>query len=411
MSYNDVLMFIRIQSILYFNLRIFFLLSLILLNASTLRAKPIYIGGGLGWGNGLPSSYILPTQLGLLGTGLNYNYVQQVVGNMNAKEQDVIKAYGGNPPPSANPPFDGMTGGCPDAQVLIPSTQSGEITVNSQLISVMGRGCAVTSGSGSTVLPIEGDFFMHWEFLDWMFLRTGLSVHYLPPVYTNVAVQFTGEISAQLSGIQLGPINSTINDVGAAVSANSRATNMITGWNFTIPIMIGMNIYHDKDRAFYFAIGPAFTTTSVTSKLSGKQDINLQVRQDDNCNPDQVGSVCSIPIRANYEDVTNSFTGLFQPGITSLLGFRHRVKDNLFFSVEFRNFFGGGIVNQKGSVRGEGKTYADSTVAGGLIGFFGGAGTLSPSNSNLGINLIEYSNRIYFGFGSFVDEENKGTAK
>ena len=377
-----------------------------------LYSKPIYVGGGIGWGDGLPGSYISTGYLNYLGLALDYKYAQQLVSGMNRTEKSTIDAYGGNPPPDKNPGL--LDGGCPDANFTIPEIKASDsVKIPSQLIGVRGRGCGISSGSSSSFpLPIEGDFFFHWEFLNWMFLRSGLSFNYLPPSVVNLGLQYLGEVAGiEIQGVTKvlngAGLDVSLNTVGTAVKVNSKATTSITGWNVLLPLMLGFNFYHDDDRAIYFAFGLALSTTSITSKLTGNQSINIIVRDDNSCGPtgigDTPGEICNIPVNLTYNDIVNSFTAIAQPGLESVLGFRHRIKNNLFFHLELRTLTAGGIVTKKGTVKEEGKSYADITVAGLLMGLVGGAGSLNVDSANLGINLISFTNRIYFGVGSFFD--------
>ncbi len=322
---------------------------------SVLWSKPVYFGGGFSYASDyFNQSYFLPMSVGLGRGG-----AKEEVARLNAKEQEVKDIYGGSPPAGVNPTF--AQGGCPDVGTSMSSTsiEQGTNTVNipTQYISIEGRGCAVSSASGSSLglSGIEFDFSAQYEYLPWLFFRTGLTIGIPFPIRYSAGFQYSGDVN----DIKVGPglVNANgdpIGSVGAEVLVNSKAVVKYSGYHIQLPLVAGINLYQDKETSFYWAWGFNFSHASFVREVNGAQQITIKTKLSDD----------SPPSMGDYQTVKNEDRIDFAPGLLTIMGVRRRIQDNMFFYVEFRWHVGGSAnIKTRGTQRRKNGNYASDTVA------------------------------------------------
>ena len=375
--------------------------------ASSLAAKPLYISGGLG---PLSGSYFNQDYLTIMYIALEKGGMKEEVSRLNAKEQEVINTYGGSPPRNIN--ITGAEGGCPDVATLIPETSfmngGSNVEIPKQLIRIGGRGCAVTSSSGTGLglNALEFDFGAQYEYLPWLFFRTGFTFGYVVPVHYGLGIQYTGDTSGINTSTPIMTPLGNVNSVGVSVLANSNAVISYSGYHLKIPLLIGMNLSDDKDSTFYWAYGLTLSFASFKREVEGNMEIIIAATE-------LMGTNDAIVIKPDYHKVTNRDVVKFAPGIITVMGARRRIQKNMFFFVELRSHTGGALTQTQGTQKQAGLSYASDTAsAAALSSVFSGSVAQALQNPGApgggrvtnGLDL-SYDSRFYFGVSYELDYE------
>ena len=374
------------------NLVSFFIFTLLWLGSSVLLAKPYYIGGGLGYA----SDYFNQSYVPLLGVGLGRGAANEEIRRYNAFEDDVAEKSSG----TVNPSYE--AGGCPDIHYFLDETVELSTEpinyIDPQVIDVNGRNCLVSSSSGKSIgiNALEFDFMAQYEYLPWLFFRTGITAGIVFQVSYSLGVQYHGiaedvKLREKIAGI--------VGEVDANVFANSKAVVQYSGYHIQIPLLAGINIYDDEDSAFYWAYGLNFSIASFVREVSGQQLITIATTNDPDAETTQ-------EIDEEYHSVVNRDEVFFSPGLLTIMGARRRLEDNMFLYVEFRWHVGGSPdVQTSGTKREQDTKYASDTApAIALETLFPGsvaqplAGGSDPTGARTtnGLVLI-YDMRLIFG--------------
>ena len=346
---------------------------LIFLQGKEIFSKPLYIGGGLGplGFHQFSQSYFTPFYV-----AFTKGAADEEVKRLNAKEQDAIQTWadannGNRNIPAYYNPSQGE-GGCPDADISTPEevflvgkekTETGAIYIPLQTINVYGRGCSVTDSSADSLglLAVELDFLVQYEYLSWLFFRTGLSVQIALPISFSIGLSYTGEAyDVRLAGEGADSLRTTGVDYPAAnagVKLNSKAVVSYWGHHIQIPLLVGINLYKDDVSAFYWAYGLNFSNASFFREVEGSQAIRIETTS--NNDP----TVNTFIENEEYERVINEDRLLIGPGLLTIMGARRQVTPNLHFYVEFRWHLGGAPIRTRGTQKRSGVKYASDTVA------------------------------------------------
>ena len=283
---------------------------------------------------------------------------------MDAKEKEFSRIFDGSPP--ADQDISGDEGGCPDIATFVPETEialgGNTITVPKQLVRVIGRGCAVSSSSGDSLglSAFEFDFTAQYEYLPWLFFRAGMTFGYAFPISYSLSIQYAGELDERGVKIQNGPIDpadsTPIASIAGGVRANSKARVRYSGYHLQIPLLVGINLYSDKDSAFYWAYGLTLSSASFKREVEGAQEITIETTE--------VPGGPGVTLRPDYEKVVNRDEIGIAPGLMTVMGARRRLSNEMFFFVEFRWHKGGSVdLKTTGTQKKPGVSYASDTAS------------------------------------------------
>ena len=384
-----------------------FLIGILLLGLwigprSSLEARPLYIGGGLGLAGGyFNQDHFIP-----LSVGLGRGAAKEEVNRLDAKEQEIIDLYDGSPPASAN--ITQAEGGCPDVVAVLPETDissgSRTLILPGQLIRIEGRRCLVSSSSGTSLglSALELDFTAQYEYRPWLFFRTGVSLGVPIPVSYSLGVQYGGDANS----IKVGNTDrkdasgDSIKKLSASVRANSKASVRYSGYHLQIPLLVGINLYSDEDSAFYWAYGLTISSARFVREVEGAQDLII------NTTGTGIGTGPPAKITQDYAKVVNTDDLPFSLGLMTVMGARRRIDNDMFFYVEFRWLTGGSAnLRTTGTQKQPGARYASGTAAAAALnGAFPGSvaqplqTSESPGGGRTANGLdLSYDMRMLFG--------------
>ena len=359
-----------------------------------LMAVPFRIGFGFGYnGDYFNQSYIAPLAVGTNGA------FEQELNKRDAKEEKAKKATGG----AVGNDLTFEEGGCPDTAIVqeepIPvTTTNGDTTnISKQIIRVRGLNCRVSSanGSGISLSALETEFVAEFDLYSRVFLRTGMSLSLVVPVRHTLGVQYSG----QFSGVGVSPaLPPAVNEIGAAVEVNSKATVSYSGYHLQLPVAIAVNLYETPETSMYFGAGLMFSNAAFVRRVTAQQNFVATL----------TGSESGrFKLDSKYyRGVTNRDELSFTVGILYLAGARWTIKKDTAAYIEFRWLTSGSAdIKTKGTKQEEGKNYANETLAALVIegAFPGSVAQALQSDANRsggrtanGLNL-SYEMRLNFG--------------
>ncbi len=391
-----------------------------------LSAKPLHIGGGFGY-NG---NYFNQNYFPIIAAAMN-GALAQTFSQFNAAEEEAQNALF---PDSSSPPVgvdkDGneltaqieksnlsqAAGGCPDTTVLLKEETPLEgregASIVPQLLRLYGVNCAATSTSGNSLglSAFEIDFVAQYDFLPWLFVRSGFSFGSAAPISYKAGIQYSADAHAiKVSGIEAAP-GETVPTVAAHIQVNSKAKVSYSGWHLQIPILLGFYAYQDEDSALYFAFGPTLSTARFVRKVEAVESRDAVVSQEDGGRFTVGGEDGFVSVK-NVDALNNSL------GLMHIIGARRRLQGNLSFHMEFRWLLAGSAdITTQGTIRSADTDYASDTLAAQVFENLAPGSVAQalqdPSSSDPsvrkggrranGLNL-SYNMRILFGLSYLID--------